>query len=83
MILLIGRISPFGVEKSRQKGGIQMYKVKLFDEGRVKELQKEINTFLENVSGESSFELIDIKFSSYNYGEDRREYFSALVIYKV
>jgi hypothetical protein len=60
-----------------------MHKVKTFDCGTVKKLDSEINIFLETVSNESSFELIDIKFNSYSYGEDGRDYHSAMIIYKI
>jgi hypothetical protein len=60
-----------------------MHKVKLFDCGTVGKLEHDINSFLETIGTESTFELIDIKFSSYQYGEDARDYHSAMIIYKI
>lgn len=56
-----------------------MKRVKIFDKGRIKDLENEINMFLESMEGE----LIDIKFNSYPYGEDQTDYHSAMVIYSV
>ncbi|KMY32385.1 hypothetical protein ACZ11_09660 [Lysinibacillus xylanilyticus] len=59
-----------------------MIQVKLFDEFRAKELEDKLNEFLE-ISMKDSFKLIDIKYSTYNHGEDRNECHSAVVIYEI
>ncbi|GAB6251567.1 hypothetical protein BCSAG_28850 [Bacillus cereus] len=60
-----------------------MNKVKLFDCPKTSTLEEEINNFLATEGKSSSFELIDIKFNSYTYGEDRTDFHSAMVIYKI
>jgi hypothetical protein len=67
----------------RAKGGVEMNKVKLFDCGSVSKLEHQVNEFLSAEGSESSFELIDIKFTSYSYGEDRTDYHAAMIIYKI
>lgn len=60
-----------------------MTKVKIFDCVKVSKLEEEINNFLSTKDNSSSFDLIDIKFGSYSYGEDNKDYHSAMIIYKV
>ncbi|MEQ5975456.1 sporulation protein Cse60 [Bacillus cereus] len=60
-----------------------MNRVKVFDCPKISTLEEEINDFLETEGKLHSFELIDIKFNSYPYGEDRTDFHSAMVIYKV
>lgn len=60
-----------------------MYKVKVFDFGTVSKLEEEVNNFLKSMGVKESFELIDIKFNSYAYGENYTDYHSALIIYNV
>jgi hypothetical protein len=56
--------------------------VKVFDCGTAAKLEDSVNDFLISLEKETSFELIDIKFNSYSYGEDRTDYHSAMIIYK-
>ncbi|WP_067844298.1 sporulation protein Cse60 [Amphibacillus sediminis] len=60
-----------------------MYRVKLFDDQYVTNLEEAINNFLETVQSKPSFELIDIKYNSYPYGEVNTDYHSAMIIYKI
>jgi hypothetical protein len=60
-----------------------MKQVKLFDCGSINELEENVNSFLSSINSEPSFELIDIKFNSYTYGEDRTDFHSAMIIYKI
>ncbi|SDN56713.1 sporulation protein Cse60 [Bacillus sp. OK048] len=60
-----------------------MNRVKIFDYENVEKLEDAVNGFLETMECDSSFKLIDIKFNSYAYGEDRTDYHSAMVIYKI
>ena len=60
-----------------------MFQIKLFESFKQGELERSINTFLQEVQSKRSITLTDIKFNSYNYGEDRTECFSAMVIYKI
>jgi hypothetical protein len=60
-----------------------MNRVKIFDFEDVEKLEDAVNGFLETMNSDSSFKLIDIKFNSYTYGEDRTDYHSAMVIYKI
>ena len=55
-------------------------KVKIIDESHEKDLEEEINKFLNNYE----FEIIDIKFNSAVaiYGEEQIFCFSALIMYK-
>ena len=55
-------------------------KVKIIDESDEKDLEEEINKFLNNCE----FEIIDIKFNSAVaiYGEEQIFCFSALIMYK-
>ena len=55
-------------------------KVKIIDETHEKDLEEEINKFLNNCE----FEIIDIKFNSAVaiYGEEQIFCFSALIMYK-
>ena len=55
-------------------------KVKVFDESHEKDLEEEINKFI----NENSINLIDIKFSVSNsiYSEEQIYCFSALLLYK-
>lgn len=55
-------------------------KVKIIDESHEKDLEEEINKFLNNCE----FEIIDIKFNSAVaiYGEEQIFCFSALIMYK-
>lgn len=55
-------------------------KVKIIDESHEKDLEEEINKFLNNCE----FEIIDIKFNSAVaiYGEEQIFCFSALIVYK-
>ena len=55
-------------------------KVKIIDESHEKDLEEEINKFLNN----REFEIIDIKFNSAVaiYGEEQIFCFSALIMYK-
>jgi hypothetical protein len=55
-------------------------KVKLFDESHEKDLEYQINRFLED----EDIELIDIKFqvSTSIFGEDQVYCFSAMIIYQ-
>lgn len=54
-------------------------KVKVFDFEDEKDLEKEINTFLD----EEEVEIIDIKYqvSTFSYGEEQIYCFSAMIIY--
>lgn len=60
-----------------------MNQVKIFDCGRISDLEKKINSFLETKGSETTFELVDIKFNSYPYGDDQTDYHSAMIIYKL
>ena len=60
-----------------------MYKVKVFDCGKASQLESQVNDFLNSIQKESSFELVDIKFSNYSYGENNTDYHTAMVIYKI
>lgn len=55
-------------------------KVKIIDESHEKDLEEEINKFLNNCE----FEIMDIKFNSAVaiYGEEQIFCFSALIMYK-
>jgi hypothetical protein len=55
-------------------------KVKLFDEGHEKDLEKAINSFLEELEGE----VLDIKYqvSVAVFSDEQLYCFSAMVIYK-
>ena len=55
-------------------------KVKIIDESHEKDLEEEINKFLNNCA----FEILDIKFNSAVaiYGEEQIFCFSALIMYK-
>ncbi len=55
-------------------------KVKVFDEGHEKDLEKSVNDFLKECEGE----VIDIKFqvSTSVFGEEQVYCFSAMIIYK-
>ena len=55
-------------------------KVKIIDESHEKDLEEEINKFVNNCE----FEIIDIKFNSAVaiYGEEQIFCFSALIMYK-
>lgn len=55
-------------------------KVKVFDEGHEKDLEKAINEFLGDFEGE----VVDIKFqvSASVFGEEQVYCFSAMIIYK-
>ncbi|AVK96708.1 sporulation protein Cse60 [Lysinibacillus sphaericus] len=59
-----------------------MIQVKIFDEGKSSNLEKSINGFLELKQQNDSFKLIDIKYNAYNYGENRTDYHSAVIIYE-
>lgn len=65
------------------KGADKMYEVKILDYGKPNELEKNVNEFLRDISRKETFQLIDIKFNSYPYGEDQTDYHSAMIIYKV
>ncbi|EFV74445.1 hypothetical protein HMPREF1013_05325 [Bacillus sp. 2_A_57_CT2] len=60
-----------------------MIQVKLFDCGTVSALEEQVNEFLKDNINNTSIELVDIKFNSYNYRDDRTDYHSAMIIYKV
>jgi hypothetical protein len=64
----------------KAKGGKIMKQVKVFDCSTVGKLEDEMNDFLSSQG--SKFELIDIKFNSYSYGEDGSDYHSAMIIYE-
>jgi hypothetical protein len=55
-------------------------KVKIFDENHEKDLEKEINEFLEECEGE----IVDIKYqvSLGIFGEDQLYCFSAMIVYR-
>ena len=55
-------------------------KVKIFDEAHERDLEEEINKFLE----EEDIEIIDIKYSISNsiYSEEQIYCFSAMIMYK-
>lgn len=57
-----------------------MLKVKIFDEGHEKDLEKSVNIFLQNMHGE----VIDIKFSTAVsvFSEEQIYCFSAMILYK-
>ena len=54
-------------------------KVKIFDEEDEKDLEKEINDFLEDLENE----VVDIKYqvSSFSFGEEQIYCFSAMIVY--
>ena len=60
-----------------------MTQVKVFDCGKVDDLQKDINDFLNSMKSNSTFKLIDIKFNSYPWGESLTDYHSAMIIYEI
>ena len=64
----------------KAKGLRLIMKVKVFDESHEKDLEEEINKFI----NENSINLIDIKFSVSNsiYSEEQIYCFSALLLYK-
>lgn len=62
---------------------MRMTRVEFFDEGTISSLQVNVNNFLSSMEKDPSFELIDVKHTSYNYGEDRKDYHTAMIIYKI
>mgnify|MGYP001095764792 CR=1 FL=1 len=58
-------------------------KVRVFDCSSVEKLEEQVNGFLDSQSMVPGFEFVEIKFNSYPYGEDRTDYHSAMVIYKM
>jgi len=59
-----------------------LIQVKSFDYKTMIELEENVNQFLMSMNRESSFNMIDIKYNSYNYDEDRKDYHSALIVYE-
>lgn len=60
-----------------------MLKIKVFDEGHEKELEKSLNSFSKECE-EHSQKIIDIKFSTSHFSDENQEQvycFSALVMY--
>lgn len=62
---------------------MKITRVEIFDEGTTSSLQVNVNKFLSSMESDPAFELIDIKHSSYNYGEERKDYHTAMIIYKM
>jgi hypothetical protein len=60
-----------------------MYRVKVFDCGSAERLENEVNEFLESLEMKPNFDLVDIKFNNYSYGEDNTDYHTAMIIYKI
>jgi len=60
-----------------------MNQVKIFDSRSAKELEKDMNEFLQKMKdSQPSFQLIDIKFNSNHYGNEITIFHSAMIIYK-
>lgn len=60
-----------------------MYRVKMLDFNEVSKLEEEVNVFLASKDDLANFEVIDLKFNSYPYGEENTDYHSAMIIYKL
>ena len=58
-------------------------KVRLFDCSSVEKLEDQVNEFLDSQSRVPGFEFVEIKFNSYPFGEDRTDYHSAMILYKI
>lgn len=60
-----------------------MNRVEIFERGNVSDLENDVNGFLSENDLEPSFQLVDIKFNSYGYGENNTDYHTAMIIYKI